>query len=58
MRKALEKGVPMDKVLETFQQEGKFKRKFYKKFLSKYEKRTRKEKNKKNKTKSFKPQTP
>ncbi len=39
MRKALEKGVPADKVLDTFGQEGKFNKKFYKRFLAKYNKK-------------------
>ena len=37
MRRALEKGMPAEKVLETMKREGKFRNRFYKKFVKKYE---------------------
>ena len=39
MRKALEKGMPAEKVLETFKREGQFRNRFYKKFVKKYERK-------------------
>ena len=39
MRKALEKGIPAEKVLETFRREGQFRNRFYKKFVKKYERK-------------------
>ena len=39
MRKALEKGLPAEKVLETFKREGQFRNRFYKKFVKKYERK-------------------
>ena len=39
MRRALEKGMPAEKVLETFKREGQFRNRFYKKFVKKYERK-------------------
>jgi len=39
MRRALEKGMPAEKVLETMKREGKFRDRFYKKFVKKYERK-------------------
>lgn len=39
MRRALEKGMPAEKVLETMKREGKFRNRFYKKFVKKYERK-------------------